>query len=129
MWLGKKFIMELRYPFLFATIRTESYARGILPHVNGVTLKDMDKPGVHESQQYTANDVLATLMSYTAAALIHSDDTAGRHFCRISIKFSLKFVPKGPINNIPALVQTMAWRKWLSENRRIYASLDLNDLN
>ena len=29
----------------------------------------------------------------------------------ISIKFSLKFVPKGPINNIPALVQIMAWRR------------------
>ena len=29
---------------------------------------------------------------------------------RISIKISLKFVPKGPINNIPALVQVMAWR-------------------
>ena len=27
---------------------------------------------------------------------------------RISIKLSLKFVPKGPINNIPALVQIMA---------------------
>ena len=25
------------------------------------------------------------------------------------IKISLKFVPKGPINNIPALVQIMAW--------------------
>ena len=30
----------------------------------------------------------------------------------ISIKISLKFVPKGPINNIPALVQIMAWRRW-----------------
>ena len=29
----------------------------------------------------------------------------------ILIKISLKFVPKGPINNIPALVQTMAWRR------------------
>ena len=29
----------------------------------------------------------------------------------ISITFSLKFVPKGPINNIPALVQIMAWRR------------------
>ena len=29
----------------------------------------------------------------------------------ISIKFSLKFVPNGPINNIPALVQIMAWRR------------------
>ena len=27
----------------------------------------------------------------------------------ISIKISLKFVPKGPINNIPALVQIMVW--------------------
>ena len=25
------------------------------------------------------------------------------------IEISLKFVPKGPINNIPALVQIMAW--------------------
>ena len=30
---------------------------------------------------------------------------------RISIKISLKFVPKIPINNIPALVQIMAWRR------------------
>ena len=29
----------------------------------------------------------------------------------ISITISLKFVPKGPINNIPTLVQIMAWRR------------------
>ena len=29
----------------------------------------------------------------------------------ILIKISLKFVPKGPINNIPAMVQIMAWRR------------------
>ena len=29
----------------------------------------------------------------------------------ILIKISLKFVPKNPINNIPALVQIMAWRR------------------
>ena len=44
-----------------------------------------------------------------------SDDTFKRIFLnenvRISIKISLKFVPKGPINNIPALVQIMAWRR------------------
>ena len=28
----------------------------------------------------------------------------------IYIKISLKFVPKGPINTIPALVQIIAWR-------------------
>ena len=40
-------------------------------------------------------------------------------FC-ILIQIPLKFVPKGPINNKPALVQIMAWRrtgdKPLSEN-------------
>ena len=44
-----------------------------------------------------------------------ADDTFNRIFVnenvRISIKFSLKFVTKGPINNIPALVQIMAWRR------------------
>ena len=43
-----------------------------------------------------------------------ADDTFNRIFLnenvRISIKISLKFVPKGPINNNPALVQIMAWR-------------------
>ena len=29
----------------------------------------------------------------------------------ILIKISLKFVPRGPINNIPTLVQVMAWRR------------------
>ena len=29
----------------------------------------------------------------------------------ILIKISLKCVPKGPINNIPALVQIMDWRR------------------
>ena len=29
----------------------------------------------------------------------------------MSIKISLKFVPRGPINNIPTLVQVMAWRR------------------
>ena len=48
----------------------------------------------------------------------------GRHFAddtfkrislnenvKISIKISLKFVPEGPINNIAALVQMMAWHR------------------
>ena len=36
------------------------------------------------------------------------------------LKFHWSFFPKGPINNIPALVPIMAWR--------IYASLGLNEL-
>ena len=30
---------------------------------------------------------------------------------RIAIEISLKFVPKGPIDNKSALVQVMAWRR------------------
>ena len=30
---------------------------------------------------------------------------------QISIKMSIKFVPNCPINNIPALVQILAWRR------------------
>ena len=44
-----------------------------------------------------------------------ADDTFKRIFLNenvwFSIEVSLKFVPKGPINNIPALVQIMAWRR------------------
>ena len=43
-----------------------------------------------------------------------ADDTFKRIFTnenvRILIEISLKFVPKGPINNFPALVHIMAWR-------------------
>ena len=44
-----------------------------------------------------------------------ADDTFRRIFMnenvRISINISLKFVPRGPVNNIPSLVQIMAWRR------------------
>ena len=44
-----------------------------------------------------------------------ADETFKRIFLnenvRISIEISLKFVLKGPIHNIPALVQIMAWRR------------------
>ena len=56
----------------------------------------------------------------------------------ISIKISLKFVPKGPINNIPVLVQIMDWRRpgdkpssesmMVSLPMHINASLGLNEL-
>ena len=45
-----------------------------------------------------------------------ADDTFNSIFVnenvRILITFSLKFVPNGSINNIPALVQIMAWCRW-----------------
>ena len=44
-----------------------------------------------------------------------ADDTFKRIFldenARVSIRISVKFVLKGPIDNIPALVQIMAWRQ------------------
>ena len=44
-----------------------------------------------------------------------ADDTFKRIFLnensRISIKISLKLVPKGPIYNSPSLVQIMSWRR------------------
>ena len=47
----------------------------------------------------------------------------------ISIKNPLKFVPNGPINNIPALVQIMAWRrpgdKPLSEPMMVYLPMHI----
>ena len=53
----------------------------------------------------------------------------------IPVKISLKFAPQGPINNIPALVQIMAWRRpshylnqWWLDYRRIYAPLGINEL-
>ena len=46
---------------------------------------------------------------------LFADDTFKRIFLNenigIPIKISLKFVPKGPINYNPALVQIMAWRR------------------
>ena len=55
---------------------------------------------------------------------------------RILTKLSLKFVPKGQINNIPALVQIMTWGqpgdkplfKPMIDCQRIYASLNLSQL-
>ena len=55
---------------------------------------------------------------------------------RISIKISLKFVRKGPINNNRAMVHIMAWcrsgdkpylNQWWLVYWRIYASLGLNE--
>ena len=54
----------------------------------------------------------------------------------IWIKISLKFVPKGPINSIPALAQIVAWRRPGGKTSsalmmvywRIYVSLGLNEL-
>ena len=72
--------------------------------------------------------MVAALRSLAAAVFVILNTLRprqnGRHFAddtfkhiflnenvRISIKISLKFVPKGPFNNNSALVQIMAWRR------------------
>ena len=64
-----------------------------------------------------------------------ADDIFKRIFCNenvwISIYISLKFVPKGPINNIPAYSWTAPshyLNQWWLVYRRIYASLGLNEV-
>ena len=99
--------------------------------------------------QYESSQWLGTRMCLTHSLRPGQD---GRHFaddsftciffnenCCILIKFSLKYVRKGSIDNNRALVQIMAWRrsgdKPLSEpmtgkfGAHIYASLGLNELN
>ena len=50
---------------------------------------------------------------------------------QISIKISLKFVPKGPISNMVALVQIMAWRRLGNKlsSEPMITSLIMNDTN
>ena len=51
----------------------------------------------------------------------------------ISIAILLMFVPRSPINNIPPLVQKMAWRRPGNKSLLVYwrtnASLGFNELN
>ena len=56
---------------------------------------------------------------------------------QIAIKISFKFVPRGPINNMPALIQIMVWSRQVTRHYLnqwwlfywcIYASLGLNEL-
>ena len=85
-------------------------------------------PGDARSQGISSHGIDLVLLEYSCFST-QSFNTLrprqnGRHFADdifkciflnenlwISIKFSLKFVPKGPINHIPALVQIMAWRR------------------
>ena len=83
------------------------------------------------AQEHYRNVTCASWLSHTTSYLLFDEmlntlrpRQNGRHFAdntfkriflnenvRISIEISLKFVPKGPINNIPALVQIMAWHQ------------------
>ena len=63
----------------------------------------------------SATTALVNTLGPRQNGLHFADDTFKRIFLnenvRISIKISLKFVPKVPIDNIPVLVQIMAWHR------------------
>ena len=55
-----------------------------------------------------------------------ADDTFKRIFLDENVRISLKFVLRGPIDNIPALVQIMAWRR--SSNKPLSEPMMVNSL-
>ena len=63
-------------------------------------------------------DILLSMLSPRQKRRHFADDIFKCNFLNesvwIPIKSSLKFVPQGPVNNIPALVQIMFWR-WTGE--------------
>ena len=104
---------------------------------------------LQECLSYTRDHYVAKCMCYLYFNTLgprqnghrFADDTFKRIFLnenvRIAIEILLKFDPKGPINNNPALVRIKitAWpapshylKQWRLFYRRIYASLGLNEL-
>ena len=87
--------------------------------------------GVVDTQEYPRNTYVGASVQWTGKNIYKSrllntlkPRQNGRRFADdifkciflnenvwIPIKISLKFVPGGPISNIPALVQIMAWRR------------------
>ena len=60
----------------------------------------------HNELTHWGGDKMATISQTTL-----SNAFSSLKMLRVLIKIWLKFVPKGPINNIPALVKIMAWRR------------------
>ena len=85
------------------------------PHKGPVTRKMFPFDDVIMIHDLTSAAVFLNSLRPRQNGRHFADDTFNRIFVnenvRISNKFSLKFVPKGPINNIQALVQIMAWRR------------------
>ena len=80
----------------------------------------MEYKYAHKYQRNSARPILSRWINFNTLRPSRNgrrfaNDTFKRIFLnenvRILIKISLKFVPKGPINNNPALVQIMAWRR------------------
>ena len=66
-----------------------------------VNIVSADGPALLSDLAHWGQDKMATILQTTLSNAFS--------WRRIWIKISLKFVPKGPIDNIPALFQIMAW--------------------
>ena len=79
---------------------------------------DTSKSGIRHNRCCRTKDVLYTSRLRQVGRNFADDVFTYIFFnecCCILIEFSLKYVRKGPIDNNPALVQIMAWRRSLSE--------------
>ena len=111
---GTKFINSLNVT-TFKYAQLKSYDTKIINSLNVTTFK--------HAQFKSCNTKFINSMNNTTFNTLRPRQN-GRHFADaifkrifvneniwIPIKISLKFVPKGSINNIPALVPIMAWRR------------------
>ena len=95
-------------------------------YIRGLTVVWSSSCWKHHDTQIYKRDSYETHTTYTTVSLYNLNTLwqrqNGHHFADrmlkciflnenvwISLKISLEFVPKVPINNIPALVQIMAW--------------------
>ena len=68
------------------------------PHLSGFVFYGcLESRGPRQNGRHSTDDIFKCIFLYENVW--------------IPIWISLRFVPKGPINNIPALVQIMAWRR------------------
>ena len=100
-----RFITALDYIYIYIDVFSQTY----LAHER-LTIDDV------KCKWYVyipAKDWTVSILTLRQNGRHFADDILKRIFLnenrRISIKISLKFIPKGPISNIPALVQIMAW--------------------
>ena len=88
----------------------------ILSEIDTFSFKQMRlKMSSGKWRPYCLKTKMAAILSHDKKAAIFPDNIFEWIFWNenvwISINISLKFVPRGPINNIPTLLQVMAWRQ------------------
>ena len=114
--------------FVYMVNRHTIYAELLLMKATGTDYVIDEQENQKQFDPYAIAPTIMQCCRYPAG-LVNQDDFSintlgpkqnGCHFADdifvnenvwIPIRISLKFVPKGPINNIPALVQIMAWRR------------------